>query len=185
MKDKQRILFLLKWILLLNVWIYPLFVSSQNVVVTLTGWSNDTRIELDSIILENRTQPNSLILSPLPPGLKSYVIDLMNGKVINGIDNLSKQSGIYIESNIPGRVRLRVLSMKDELVEFSLVSLSGVILINKEIVLNSGSNLIEVKTGNCAVLILNVRSNTLNYSIKCTGSINDNPELGINKGGYL
>ncbi len=180
MKDKQRILCAIKWMLLLVVWIYPLFVSSQNVVVTLTGWLNGARVELDTIILENWTQPNSVVLSPLPSGIKSYEIDLVKGKVINAIDNLNNKSGIHVESNQPGLLRLRNVSFKDELVEFRLVTLSGATLLYKEISCHSGSNLVEVKTGNNPLLVLNIKSNTLNYSIKCTGSLTGYQELGIN-----
>ena len=62
----------MRTILLFVLLIISVIAKTQEVIVTLTARYNQNNVSLDTIILENITQPNIAVLAPLPVGIDSY-----------------------------------------------------------------------------------------------------------------
>ncbi len=152
-------------ILLLNIF---LITQAQDVTVMLTAKYQGIPVFLDSIILENLTQPNQIILSPLPK-ITAYQIDLNKGLIINAINEHSDEHGIYVTLSQLGFYKVIVSLSQPQNLKFELFDLTGKLLVNQSVRFTAGSHLTEVHTGNEPITILHVHGDATSESFILIG----------------
>ncbi len=109
---------------ILILWI----VSPAQVTVTLQSKYLGNLLNLDSIIVGNLTQPGRLSLVA-PPEINSYMIDLMQGHIINDIPDIdNNEIGIHEGINTPGRLQLSATLSREEFISVSLFTVMGKIV---------------------------------------------------------
>lgn len=144
--------------------------NAQDVIITLTGKHKGGAVELDTIILENLTQPDTVILSLLPAGFTSYQIDLRRGKIINDIDEYAHPFGVFLEINKPGYQKVQVVLQRSENLQFTLISTTGKTIWRKTIEFSGGSSCVDIHPGSEPLYILRVQGENFDHCFKCLGS---------------
>jgi uncharacterized protein (TIGR02145 family) len=144
--------------------------SSAQVIVTLRSKYLGNLLYLDSIIVENLSQPGRLSLAA-PLEINSYDIDLMQGKIINAVSDLDKnEEGLYEKSNVPGRVQILASLTKPEMLSVSLLNMTGKIVRTWNIKCDPGTNMLEVTAGSNQMYICSIKGERINGNFKLSGS---------------
>lgn len=150
---------------------------SQDVTINVTGKIWDQPDPMDSIIVENLTQPDTLIFGDLPQSITTYVINLSTGVCINDITDHNGQGGISLIGNQPGHQKLFIGVQKPELLTFSIFTIEAKTLLRKEIFCNQ-KDIIDIFTGNNRFCVLNVMGQSVNTSFLIQGgSENKYPDI--------
>ena len=146
------------------------FISSgQDVVVSVTGRYLGNPIPLDTLVIEDITNPGQLVFGPLPQSITTYIIDLSSGILVNGIEENSTDEGITLIINQPGYVQIGIVSLAHEVFAFSLYNSLGVCFFHENTTCGPGSNLFEIETGKEGFNILCVTSQSRKACFKVTG----------------
>jgi uncharacterized protein (TIGR02145 family) len=154
---------------------------AQDVMITLTGKHKGVAVELDTIILENLTQPDTVILYPLPTGITSYQIDLRRGKIINGIGEYIDLFGVFLEINKPGYQKVKVVLQRSESLKFTLFSLTGKAIWQETIQFREGSSCVDINSGSEPLYLLRVQGVNFDHCFKCPGSPGSTGGFAINQ----
>jgi uncharacterized protein (TIGR02145 family) len=171
----------MKKLLILFSLIFYLGASAQ-VTVTLRGKYLSNLLNLDSIIVDNLTQQSHLQLAA-PPGINSYDIDLMQGKIINDIPEINTYKGYLHEViNLPGLLQVRTALIKPEIISVSLFNILGKIIRHWEVECNSGISLINLSVGLDQLYICTIQGKAISGNFKVFGKDQNPITLNITHG---
>ena len=169
----------MRTILLFVLIIISVIAQTQEVIVTLTARYNQNNVSLDTIILENITQPNIAVLAPLPVGIDSYQVDLLHGKIIYGLNEKNDGFGIFPDINQPGNLQIRFVLLENETFRFLFYSINGKLLHDENLMCNSGTTLVKINPGKEPACILRIESKKHKTSFKCTGNPDGKEDISI------
>jgi uncharacterized protein (TIGR02145 family) len=165
--------------ILLFLILIPWLVSPAQVTVTLQSKYLGNLLNLDSIIVENLTQPGRLSLVA-PPEINSYMIDLMQGHIINDIPEIANSGiGLYECINSPGRLQVSATLINQEIISVSLFTVMGEFVRQWDIECGSGVNLIDLSVGSEQMYICTIAGKEIIGSFKIVGKDNNTIELTI------
>jgi len=145
----------------------------QEVIVTLTAKQIDLPVELDVIVLENLTDPDTATLTDLPAGVTSYDIDLMKGKVIGGIEDPMPNSGISLTTSQPGLLKFILRVAKPGSFHFTLFELNGKAVVDKVIPVQAGDTWFTLQCTAVPFTILRISGDSFIACLRCPGNPNN------------
>jgi uncharacterized protein (TIGR02145 family) len=153
--------------MLFNLFVYV--ATSAQVIVTLQSKYFESIINLDSILVDNLTQRCRLQLLA-PSEINVYEIDLMQGKIINGIPETNIPHATLQETiNNPGHLQVNVSLSKPESIAITLFTLYGRETKHWNVACGSGSNLIDLHIGSDQLFICAIRSKEIFGYLKVLG----------------
>lgn len=157
-------------------------VSPAQVRVTLQSKYLGNLVNLDSIIVENLTQPGWLSLVA-PPGINSYDIDLMQGKIINDVSEISNSGNGFHEClNMPGKLQVSLTLLRQEMFSVSLFNAGGEMVRHWDIKCGSGINLIDISVESGKLFICSIVGKEIKDSFKIIGKDQINTDLKLTQG---
>ena len=169
--------FMKKILLLFNLILS--LVSPAQVIVTLQSKYLGNLLNLDSIIVENLTQDSKLLLSA-PLQINSYDIDLLQGKIINDIQEINyNKPGLHENINIPGHFQVIATLQKPEMLSVSLINIMGEIIHQWDIEICSGNSVLDMSVGHDEMLICEIRGKEIIGSFKIFGKDQNPTNLNI------
>jgi uncharacterized protein (TIGR02145 family) len=158
----------------INLFFY--LISYAQVTVTLQSKYLKSMVNLDSIMVENLTQPNQMTLAA-PPGITSYDIDLMKGKIINYIPENNTMPCINENINMLGCLQLCVVLERSETFKVTLFNKIGQIKEQWTVECGQGMSLLNISAGIDQMFICVVEGKNFKNSFKIIG--NSNGRIGF------
>jgi uncharacterized protein (TIGR02145 family) len=156
-----------------------LTVCQNNVIVNVSGKSAGTFIPLDTIVIENISQADTLIVSPLPQEITTYIINLSQGKLINGLFETHAGSGCNLIKNSPDIKQILLSLSKSTVIKISISAIDGKLLSNKSYKCQFGNNFINITGGIDPIYILSILTDNYCKSFKIIGNSESN-DFSIN-----
>lgn len=149
-----------------------LFSFSQDVIVNVTGKVWKTPTPLDSIIVENLSQPDTIIFKNLPQEITTYIINLSRGICINEIKSQESSEIIRCIENIPGRQKF-LMGNKPEVLDFLIFTIDGKQVLKKQISCRENT-VVEITSGRNLFHLLLIKGRSINLSFLLTGGSENN-----------
>lgn len=157
-------------------------VSPAQVTVTLQSKYLGNLLNLDSIIVENLTQPSRLSLVA-PPEINSYMIDLMQGHIINDIPDIANNGiGLHECINTPGRLQVSATLSREEFISVSLFTVMGEIVRQWNIECAAGTNMLDINVGSGQMYICTIAWKEINGSFKIVGKDHNRIDVTLTRG---
>jgi len=159
----------MKHLLLLFFFMCSLSVMSQDVIIHVTGQCSKAITPMDTIIIENLSNPDTITFGPLPQEVSTYDINLSKGILINGISEelINKRIGMVV--NKPGQQILQVYLTKDEPLRVSVFNMQGSMVVDRCFNPGAGTSLMEIKGGAAVLYVVKVTGRQWPASFKMTG----------------
>ncbi|MCK9204901.1 MAG: fibrobacter succinogenes major paralogous domain-containing protein [Bacteroidales bacterium] len=171
-----------KILIFLSLFFYLLSPSAQ-VSVTLRSKYLGNYLFLDSIIVENITQADQIILHA-PQDINTYVIDLITGTIVTGVGEINKNgTGIYGSINLPGRFQVAINLLTPENIKISLIDIEGKINNFWEVGCGAGLNTMDLLIGPDKMFICQIKSKSVTKNFKIFGKRGNTTNLIRNIGG--
>lgn len=165
-----------KVLIFLSLFLFFISTSAQ-VSVTLRSKYLGKYLFLDSILVENLTQSDQLIL-PAPPNINTYVIDLIQGTIINSIGEIKKNRiGICESINSPGRLQVSITLIKPENIEISLMDIEGKTIKFWNVECETGLNTMDLSIGSDNMYICQIRCKSIVKNFKTFGKSGNTTNL--------
>jgi len=165
--------------LLLILFLGRLTYCQNNVIVNVSGKSASTFIPLDTIVIENISQADTLVVTALPQEITTYIIDLSQGILINGLLETHAESGCNLIKNSP-KIKQILLSLpKSMIIKVSISAIDGKLLSNKSYKCQFGDNFINITGGIDPIYILSILTDNYCKSFKIIGNSESN-DFSIN-----
>lgn len=145
--------------------------NAQDIIYTVCGKHNQSKIPLDSILVENISNGKSLTFRNLPEG-DSYLINLTKNTFGGTVDvyNLMKSEPFQVMGNIPGTLKLLYNGSGITFASMSIININGQVLCstNKQKLLPGNS--IHVELGQDGIYFIRIESPVFTRTFKSVGS---------------
>jgi uncharacterized protein (TIGR02145 family) len=154
------------------------FCSGQ-VVVTMRAFYKGNLVNLDSIIVENKSRPGKRTWAA-PPSVNTYLIDLMQGTIINGIAvPADEKNQVSPGSNEPGKARILFDLNQQEQVHVQLYTMTGSLWRDWDLTLPANRSMVEITTGGEQLFIGRITGRTIHFSFKMTGTASSSASCNL------
>jgi uncharacterized protein (TIGR02145 family) len=120
-------------------------------------------------VLENLTQPDTIVFTGLPADTILYHINLSQGFIINGTEEHQTHGSGEILVNQPGHSVVAVRGVGGEQLQCRIIDVSGKIVYVKSLECSAGTMQIKISTGKNPVYLLSVTGASFAKTFKLTG----------------
>jgi len=144
--------------------------SQTDFIVNVTGKFGPLALPVDTIVIENITNGDTLTLSPLPQEISTYEINLTQGKLINALEeNDGKFSCELIQNSFSGSLISLFCPVRMHFT-FSIFSMEGKLVGASNVIAEQGHTLIRIVAGSSPLYILTVSNSGSIKSFKLIGN---------------
>ncbi|MBN1819694.1 MAG: hypothetical protein JXR31_12075 [Prolixibacteraceae bacterium] len=161
--------------------------SSQEIILSISGEFNEKKIPLDSLLIENLTNGTDTIFKPVDI-LDRFQINLTKGSLINNIDSeiLHKSEKASILKNVPGEIVINYISKEFNSIYIEITNIEGKKIVKKKDVVNPGNNLFNIKLQIPGIFLVHFYSLNYTKSFKCLGisGLNNSNIILVENSGY-
>ena len=146
---------------------------SQNLIYTVSGEMNATKVALDSILVENLTNDTQILFDNLP--IRDYYRINLTKNILDapvGINQVEKAASFVVAANSPGMITLNYLESNPADIQLFVYAISGecVYVSGKRKV--SMENSIRVKLGSFGIFFIKVEASSFSQTFKAIGADN-------------
>jgi uncharacterized protein (TIGR02145 family) len=169
----------MKTITIVVLMVFVTWLKAQDVIITVTGVSGDTPVELDTVMIDNLSNGTNLVLDDFPAGVTDYEINLSQGIYNSVYDIHQRKEYIELISNNLYKTQILVGLQNRQTIFVQIFDLSGRVLANSNIKGGHGNNLIEITTNQFS--LIKISTNLMATTFKTVGCFSGKPVSIKNK----